>query len=91
VLLLPFIVLFVSVSLPASVASVPVSGRVTEVVFVVVKVTAWLPTLVRVAALSLATPVPPLAGVMRGRSAMTIPPGGIPLWRIFQSVSEELY
>lgn len=55
-------ILFVSVSTPANVTKVPVVGRVSDVTPVVVRVRAWLPDLVRVATVLLATPVPPLAG-----------------------------
>jgi len=48
-----------SVSVPASVESVPVVGRVKELTPVVVRVSAWLPERVRVAATLFATPVPP--------------------------------
>ena len=59
-------VLFVSVSVPASVARVPVVGRVIDVVPVAVKVVANAPLVVRfppsvMVLLVFATPVPPLA------------------------------
>ena len=67
VLLDPLIVLFVSVSEPARVASVPVVGNVTLVAPVVVKVRLLAPEVVRFPAkvtvkAPLLTPVPPLAG-----------------------------
>ena len=55
-------VLFVNVSVPASVANVPVVGNVTFVVPVSVLVYAKLPEPVTVIAALLATPVPPEAG-----------------------------
>jgi hypothetical protein len=60
-------VLFVNVSLPASVASVPVVGRVTVVAAPSVKVSAYAPLVVRfpprvMVFPVLATPVPPYVG-----------------------------
>lgn len=67
VLLEPLIVLFVSVSEPARVASVPVVGNVTFVAPVVVRVRLLAPEVVKLPAKvtvnePLLTPVPPLAG-----------------------------
>lgn len=54
-------VLLVKVSLPASVAKVPVVGKVTAVVPLTVSVVPKLPEMARVLAALFATPVPPLA------------------------------
>ena len=73
VLLDPLIVLFVSVSEPASVAKVPLVGSVTLVEPVVVRVREFAPEVVKAPAVlifppsvvvyePLLTPVPPLAG-----------------------------
>jgi hypothetical protein len=55
-------VLFVRVSVPAKVESVPVVGNVSAVVPETVRVVPKAPEIVRVLAALLATPVPPCAG-----------------------------
>ena len=80
-------VLFVNVSLPAKVASVPVVGSVTLVAAVSVRVKAKLPLPVTVIAALLAIPVPPLAApntpvtpVVKGRpvALVSIAAVGVP-------------
>ena len=69
----PVMVLFVNVSVPASVANVPVVGKVTFVVPVSVRVYAKLPEPVTVIAALLATPVPPEAGAKVADKPAAVP------------------